>query len=565
MCRHMEHHQLKIYQRKNRNGEKGVWYYRKRIPVDVRDVWIVAGTKRTEHVVSLDTLDKRVAEKRATIEHKKFLSLLEMRRQEKRVLMSESEERIHVHHRYEAYLRSLGAHPEQAPRVNAPQEDIQRYQDAVDSVKYGASGSYNRGEASTLNLSDGLVDLQHEVGLEYSYDDNGNEIIVPNKRYYEIEKDIEFLGGQNGSLYPVEPEVPNLTDALECYETRVLSKKRTTSERDRKNQYLRASRVTRKLAYQLGAGNQEQGMQRTLDSIMNKDAELFVTTLRNRDDGKGLKTHSSVKREITLIKAIWENAYKAYGETWPAERKRDNPFKVIDLGDLQKQHEEAIEKGTTLNKTRRPFRPHELALFLSDYLPRMKDELQLVTLIAEHAGCRIGDASGLLLGDCRLKTSATRPVPFLNVSSNYIRQVTKGGIEREIPLFGNVYDRLVEYTAGRKGPDTPLFPSYGDERGAGNASGAINAHIHEMRGDDVRLTFHSFRHTVQSKALASNRMPNKFPAYIGGWQNKDAKGLQAEYQTGGIPLEVLSDALQVIHSQTNWGRELVNSHDDEWA
>ena len=191
-------------------------------------------------------------------------------------------------------------------------------------------------------------------------------------------------------------------------------------------------------------------------------------------------------------------------------------------------------------------------------------ELQLITVIAEHAGCRIGDATGLVLGDCLLKTSEARPIPSLKIVSNHIRKVTKGGIEREIPLFGSLYDHLVAYTDGRTGPDTPLFPTYGHSRGAGNASAAINKHIKDLRGDDVRLTFHSFRHTLQSKALAATDMPNKFPAYIGGWQNGDAKGLQAEYQKGGIPLKVLKEALQTIHAVEDWGRFLNDPHHDEW-
>ena len=101
--------------------------------------------------------------------------------------------------------------------------------------------------------------------------------------------------------------------------------------------------------------------------------------------------------------------------------------------------------------------------------------------------------------------------------------------------------------------------------GAGNASAAINKHIHYLRGTDVRLTFHSFRHTVQSKAMAATNMPNKFPAYIGGWNNGDAKGLQAEYQKGGIPIKVLHDALQTIHAVEDWGRDRANLHQDEWT
>ena len=557
----MQHHKSQIYQRKNRKGEKGVWYYRKRIPADVLGTWKANGRTIKEYNASLFTTDKREAERRAIKEHSKFLNILEIKRQENRVVLSKSQERIAAHYKYEASLRRLGAHPEQAPPVNAPLEVIQKYQEAVDQVKYGV---HMEGTDRTQEWSGGLVDLQQEVGIDQSFDADGNEIYTPNERYHEIAKDIEFLNGKRGNDYAFSPDVPNLSDALEVYITDVVDAKLNSSDKDRRDKQLRARRVAGALALQLGSGDSQDGFNRPLDTIMNNDAKLFTDTLRIRDDGRGTKSWTSVKREITLIKAIWNNAYRHYNETWPESRKRDNPFKAVKLPNLVEKHDTEVTNGNVQDKTRRPFTPAELEVFLRDYLPRMGEELQLITLICEHTGCRIGDATGLLLGDCRLKTDDTRPIPSLKIHSNHIRQVTKGGIEREIPLFGSVYERLCNFTHGRKGPEQPLFPTYGKSSGAGNASAAINKHIHDLRGADVRLTFHSFRHTVQSKAMAATNMQNKFPAYIGGWNNGDAKGLQAEYQTGGIPIGVLYDALKTIHDVKKWGRDINNPHYNEW-
>lgn len=558
----MQHHKSQIYQRKNRKGDKGVWYYRKRIPADVLGIWKVNGRAIKEYNASLFTIDKREAERRASKEHSRFLNILEIKRQESRVVLSESQERIEAHYKYEASLRRLGAHPEQAPTVIAPLEVIQQYQEAVDQVKYGVLME------STDRIQDwsgGLVDLQQDVGIDQSFDSDGNEIYAPNARYHEIAKDIEFLNGKRNNSYAFSPDVPNLSDALEVYITEVVDAKLNSSDKDRRDKQLRARRVAGALALQLGSGDRQDGFNRTLDTIMNKDAKLFARTLRTRDDGNGTKAWTSVKREITLIKSIWNNAYKHYNETWPENRKRDNPFNTVNLSRLVQRHVTEVTSGDVQDKTRRPFTPEELEVFLREYLPRMSEELQLITLVSEHTGCRIGDATGLLLRDCLLKTDDTRPIPSLKIHSNRIRQVTKGGIEREIPLFGSVYERLCSFTDGRKGPDQPLFPTYGKSNGATNASAAINKHIHDLRGTEVRLTFHSFRHTVQSKAMAATNMPNKFPAYIGGWNNGDAKGLQAEYQTGGIPISVLCEALKTIHDVKKWGREMNSPHQDEWA
>ena len=556
----MQHHKSQIYQRKNRKGEKGVWYYRKRIPADVLGTWKVNGRSIKEYNASLFTINKREAERRAVKEHSKFLNILEIKRQESRVVLSESQKRIEAHYKYEASLRRVGAHPEQAPSVNAPLEVIQQYQEAVDRVKYGIMEITD----GTQQWSGGLVDLQQEVGIDQSFDTDGNEIYTPNERYHEIAKDIEFLNGKRGNDYAFSPDVPNLSDALEVYITEVVNAKLNISDKNRRDKQLRARRVVGALALQLGSGDRQDGLNRPLDTIMNNDAKLFKGTLRMRDDGQGTKSWTSVKREITLIKAIWNNAYKHYNETWPESRKRDNPFKAVDLVQLEALHKNELASGNVQNKTRRPFTPEELEVFLREYLPRMSEELQLITLICEHAGCRIGDATGLLLGDCRLKTDDTRPIPSLKIHSNHIRQVTKGGIEREIPLFGSVYEKLCSFTDGRKGPRQPLFLTYGTSDGAGNASAAINKHIHELRGTEVRLTFHSFRHTVQNKAMAAPGLLNKFPAYIGGWNNNAAKGLQAEYQTGGIPIDVLYDALKTIHDVKKWGRDINNPHYNEW-
>ena len=169
----MQHHKSQIYQRKNRKGEKGVWYYRKRIPADVLGIWKVNGRSIKEYNASLGTTDKREAERRAVKEHSKFLNILEIKRQESRVVLSESQERIQTHYKYEDKLRRLGAHPEQAPPVNAPPEVIQQYQDAVDQVKYGA---LTAGTDGTQEWSGGLVDLQEDVGIDQSFDADGNEI-----------------------------------------------------------------------------------------------------------------------------------------------------------------------------------------------------------------------------------------------------------------------------------------------------------------------------------------------------------------------------------------------------
>ena len=145
-----------------------------------------------------------------------------------RVVLSESQERIADSLQIRSNLRRLGAHPEQAPPVNAPSEVIQQYQDAVDQVKYGV---LTEGTDGTQEWSGGLVDLQQEVGIDQSFDADGNEIYTPNERYHEIAKDIEFLNGKRDNDYAFSPDVPSLSDALEVYITEVVNAKLNISDK----------------------------------------------------------------------------------------------------------------------------------------------------------------------------------------------------------------------------------------------------------------------------------------------------------------------------------------------
>jgi hypothetical protein len=110
-----------------------------------------------------------------------------IKRQEKRVISSDSHQRIQTHYNYEAYLRSVGAHPEQAPRVNASLKAIEEYNKAVEKVRYGSLTAIGTDPIKTF--SGGLKDYQEEVGLEHAFDAHGNEVVVSNQRYDDIERD----------------------------------------------------------------------------------------------------------------------------------------------------------------------------------------------------------------------------------------------------------------------------------------------------------------------------------------------------------------------------------------
>lgn len=556
----MKHHKPRLTKRKNRHGEAGYWYYRKRIPTDVLDVWHSGRKLTKEYVVSLETRNEREANKRAVQVHEAFLAMLDLKRQEKRTLKSENQIRIDSHLRYEAYLKRMGAHPEQAPRA-FDKEAVRKYYEAVDAVKYGklACDEIAIPQDPTFDDQGNLVQQEPAVERVTQFtgglSDYMSEFDPDSDQYHEIIQDIEFLEGKRSRDYAYRPEVPTLQNALNAY--RAAIKEKPKPEAKKASEVKRIERLVKDFAFLIAGGDVKDGLSRSLETIRVADGDRFVVYLRRS------KSYSSVEREISIMAAMWNVAVEEFKDTWPVYQRNDNPFsgrgkKLLEL------HDQEVLQGKVQNKNRRAFRKNELDLFMMERLPRMRDDLQLISMLALHVGCRLEDITGLVLNDCHLKVSQNRPIPYIHVRHNRLRSVTKDGIERHIPLFGEVYERLLIFTNGRTGKDEPLFPAYGreDGSGAGAASATINKHIKAIRGDDVRLTFHSFRHTVQAKALAA-KVDNKWAAYMGGWRNADSLGLQKAYQKDGVPLALLKENIECIHSVSDWGHD-VEYDTDEW-
>ena len=556
----MEHHRYRLRQRKTRSGELSTWYYRKRIPEDVKDIWPLS-----EYNVNLATKDKRIAEQRAKDVHHIFLEILDLKRHEKDVIKSDSKERLEAHYRFELYLRREGAHPEQAPRI-WDIEAIAKYQANVDRVKYGNFITYEETTIPQPVFIDGKAvadpNFVPETYTVQEFDGSGlvdylQELPPDSEEYQETLKDIEFLEGKRSRRYAFRPDIPTLENAKEAYIKAINNK--VTAEKKKQDQVRRITRLVNDFATLLGDGRLSDGLATSLEIITDKETDRFITLLRKT------KNYSSVEREISMMCSMWNTALKEYGSTWPLDRRVPNAFsgKGKHLLDLHKR--ERLE-GLVPDKTRRAFTKYELEALMFERIPKMREDLQVITKLASYIGCRLEDVTGLVLKDLRLQITNQQPIPSVFLRDNRLRDVTKDSLERCIPLDVNsvAYQSLVRFTSGRRGPEEPVFPRYGLEagNGAGNASAALNKHIHAIRAGNVRLTFHSLRHTVQAKAQSAD-INNKWAAYLGGWRNADALGLQHEYQKSGVPLPLFLDNILKIHAVTDWGG-FVEDDSSEW-
>jgi integrase len=533
----------------------GWYYYIRRVPVSLRGRIKQKGFNELFYRVSLKTKDEREARRQAVFAHEVYEWAVRIETQMLRVADNKSQQA--EFNALQHQLLKLGIHPSQAPTVNAPKEVQEKYLRDRDDFVWGKPRA-EEGEMS-------LYDYKLEVGLSVvGYDDLGEPIYKPNERWDQVQQEIDFIQGNADSSFAYKDGVPTLEKAQQLYSDQIQANPKR-SDFDKGKEVKRLERLVERLALQLsGDTNTSMGLSRTLDSITEDDAELFIHRLRQRKDGKGQKALSSVGRELTIIVAMYNHAEAKTKRAWPADARNNNPF-ANRRSALEEQHKDEVKLGQTPNLNRRAFTAEELETFFSEHAHRMNEEAQLIALIGHHTGCRIGDAAGLMMSDY-WQGGDEEPIPFLHFQDNRLRRVTKDGFDRQVPLFGAVLDRLHGYLVERtkqcrkaetnyEAESTPMFPKYGRKEGGGAdaASAVINRRIHKMRGDDKRLAFHSFRHTLQAKFLAASADPN-FSSYIGGWKNEINKGLQAVYQKDGIPLKALEEALRSAHRQRTWGK-----------
>ena len=536
----------------------GWYYYIRRVPVPLRGRIKQKGFDKLFYRVSLKTKDEREARRQASYAHEVYNIAVSL--EERRLAIAGNQPQSAALLALEHELRKRGIHPSQAPTVNAPKEVQDKYLRDRDDLVWGNPRAEENEEGEMS-----LHEYQLEVGLTIvGFDDIGEPIYKQNERWDQVQQEIDFIQGKTDRSFVYKGGIPTLEKAQQLYSDQIKSNPKR-SDFDKGKEVKRLERLVEMLALQLsGDTNTSMGLSRTLDSITDDDAELFIQRLRQRKDGKGQKALSSVGRELTIIVAMYNHAEAKTKKAWPADTRNNNPF-ANRRGALEEQHTDEVKLGQTPNLNRRAFTPEELKTFFNDHAPQMNEQAQLIALIGHHTGCRIGDAAGLMMSDF-WQGDDEEPIPFIHFTDNRLRRVTKDGFDRQVPLFGDVFDRLNGYLVERTkhclnsqtnyDPErTPMFPKYGRKEGGGAdvASAVINRRIHQMRGEDKRLAFHSFRHTLQAKFLAASADPN-FSSYIGGWKNEVNKGLQAAYQKDGIPLKALEEALRSAHNQRTWGK-----------
>ena len=534
----------------------GWWYYRRRIPKHLQGVWRDDGGRQTEHILALKTKDEAEAKRRSKFQDRLFEDKRDLKEEELAASDSLDETRIRNFHHWQHRLKEAGLHPSQVPNIDSPPEVIRKFLNDRRTFLYGSwNDEYQQFEG-------GEYDLIHELAMEY--DQTGDPAVKQKLDDAVYRMNFALGKAKDGEI---QIGVPTLDAATGEYLQHI--ERKPTKDEAKKDEARRVERIVGHLAFVLGNGDPKAGLQRSIASIRNGDVKQFLARLAIREDGSGEpKSPAAVGRELQTMSSIWNMAYEERKEDWPSDVKTINPF-AKRRSKLNQEHSDKKKAGLVPDKDRRPFSPRELEIFMFEHLPRMNEEAQLIALIGNHTGCRIGDAAGLKMNDLYLHPTNEHPIPFIFFRDNSIRVLTKNGVKRRVPLFGDILDRLIEYHDKRISalrahdsdiPNQPLFPRYGrGPKGSDAVSNLINQkHIHHLRGGDKKLTFHSFRHTLQHKYLAAGQN-TQFAGYISGWKLTGLVGKQSEYVKHGIPPEALIEGLKKAHAAKSWGDADMNA------
>jgi integrase len=195
---------------------------------------------------------------------------------------------------------------------------------------------------------------------------------------------------------------------------------------------------------------------------------------------------------------------------------------------------------------RRSFKPSELASYRALIMTR-NQELKIIGLLMIETGCRIEEASGLLVEDVDRLCN----IPHIKIRNNTLRGLDKESLERSCALVGDALIALQSYDL----PDdrkSPLFPRYGEPSGATNVSAALNKVIRQsLKITDRSLVAYSTRHTFADRCRAAG-VDEVYQQVLMGHRSRFSTPVADRYGTN-YPPEFLLQAMVDQHQVQEWG------------
>jgi integrase len=275
------------------------------------------------------------------------------------------------------------------------------------------------------------------------------------------------------------------------------------------------------LLYKFGLSLGKQGSSTPLDQITRQQARAF----------KEQYSAASGNRYNNVLSAVINSWNKEN-----ATKQVPNQFVGLTTKNLERQQ----------STKRRSFNPEQWETYVAMLSSWHNIEIGLIGLIMAYTGCRNSEAAGLAVADVKLDGST----PHLIYRDNSIRKMEKDGLERAVPIFSPLLDRLQEYKTNNP-QTTSFFKKYGGKRHFTNVSQQLNGILRDkLLILDKELVAYSFRHTIVDKGRAAG-LDNSTAQYIIGHKDKGSSAIHARYGTR-TPPQANVDHMKRILVQDVW-------------
>lgn len=509
-----------------KQGKKGLYTYRRRVPADLKQTWGIREVK-----VALKTADHALALKAGAEANLQF----EMKAKNLRLMVTDAakksaieklEERKWIIQTATNMLKHEGVLPTQQPKISegAGIKSLLDWKGKVDDVKFNLIGTL---QEKYIDEEQRQKDYEAGRWNKSGYEDTYKPV-DPNDLHniaYEI---------LTGSI-PVHTIEATWGDTVDLYITQNKAEAQRTEYNQRKHE-TRVRRIADDLASYLGSGHKKTGYETKLSDFKRVWILGFKVYCEKIHPEW---TPATLNKGISLLSAAFNKGISIF------ELPLSNPFEGLKVRETAAH----VSGVPSANTSRRSFTPEELTRY-EDLLKTKRPDVKTIGLLMIWTGCRTMEIAGLTFNELLLDVN----VPYLDIKPNHIRRLKTLSSERKVPLITEALDAMRDYLQSQQNtkPSDPVFPRFGRDGGMDPLSQNLRGIIRkQMQITDRRLVPYSTRHTLKDK-MRVIRTPLALQLEIMGQENKINR--IAEGYGDGDPLSFLREELERAAKVEDWGR-----------
>ena len=505
-----------------KQGVKGLYTYRRRVPTDLKQAWgireVKVALKTADHALAL----KAGAEANLQFEIKAKHLRLTARDAAQKNAIEKLEERKWIIQTATNMLKQEGVLPSQQPKL-ADGATLKTLADWMTGV-----GTYQDNLISILQ--DKYLDEEKQ---QRDYDagkwptENSYRPVDPN----DMDKvALEILSGST----PPQTIEATWKDTVDIYIKENKAEAQRTEHNQRKHE-LRMRKIADELASYLGSGQKEAGY----DTKLSEFTRMWILGFKQYCS----HTHpdwrpATFNKGISLLSAAFNKGVTIF------ELTLNNPFEGLKVRETAAH----VSGVPSANISRRSFTPEELTHY-EGLLKTKRPDVKTIGLLMIWTGCRTMEIAGLTFNELLLDVN----VPHLDIKPNHIRRLKTLSSERKVPLITDALDAMRDYLQSQQNtkPSDPVFPRFGRDGGMDPLSQNLRSIIrNQMQITDRRLVPYSTRHTLKDK-MRVIRTPLALQLELMGHQNPNR--IADEYGDGD-PLIYLRQELERATKVEVWGQ-----------